>query len=330
MGKKLRRALWVFAFCLLWAFQAGAAEMGTVTASALTLRAGPGTDYGIVFEIPFGSRLEILEYIDGWYKVLYDETVGAYVSARYVRLDIPSGGIPSATQPLLPSATASPGSGLVAAGNNPAYPMVMKVGDSGNSVIDLQTTLDAMGYPVTIDGVFGEGTLQAVMQLQSAWGLEADGVVGAQTRRMVGGSGSGKVEFLDWWKGGNLAYARFAVATVTDVRTGRSFQITRYGGDNHYDCEPASAQDAQTILSIYGGQYSWNRRPVWVTVNGRVLCGSMNGMPHEGQHNQNNNFNGHFCLHLYNSRTHGSNQVDPDHAACVREAWEKRGNYTAP
>ena len=60
-------------------------------------------------------------------------------------------------------------------------PMV-RMGDSSDAVTTLQTELNAQGYDCgEVDGVFGQNTLNAVMAFQTAKGLTADGVVGAQT-----------------------------------------------------------------------------------------------------------------------------------------------------
>ena len=60
-------------------------------------------------------------------------------------------------------------------------PMVA-MGDSGDAVTTLQTELNAQGYACgEVDGVFGQNTLNAVIAFQTANGLDADGVVGAQT-----------------------------------------------------------------------------------------------------------------------------------------------------
>ena len=60
-------------------------------------------------------------------------------------------------------------------------PMVA-FGDSGDAVTTLQTELNAQGYDCgEVDGIFGQNTLNAVMAFQTANGLDADGVVGAQT-----------------------------------------------------------------------------------------------------------------------------------------------------
>src|SRR5262245_26350391 len=48
-------------------------------------------------------------------------------------------------------------------------------------VVMLQEMLKLAGYPVTVDGVFGSGTDEAVRRYQKANNLMVDGVVGQQT-----------------------------------------------------------------------------------------------------------------------------------------------------
>ena len=71
------------------------------------------------------------------------------------------------------------------------------------------------------------------------------------------------------------------------------------------------------MKSIYGGSWSWNRRPILVKYNGHVYAASMNGMPHGTTTITNNNFPGHFCIHFYGSKTHGTKRVDATHQNCV-------------
>ncbi len=131
-------------------------------------------------------------------------------------------------------------------------------------------------------------------------------------------------EMADWWTVVDGAFPRKTKATVTDIDTGITFQVYRYGGTNHVDAEPVTAADTAKMKAVYGGQWSWSRRAVMVSVNGRVFAGSMNGMPHGGQDILNNNFEGQFCIHFLNSRTHGTNRVDEAHQAAIRKA----ANYT--
>lgn len=57
----------------------------------------------------------------------------------------------------------------------------MKFGDKSDHVKSMQKALNAVGYPVTIDGEFGTETELAVKLLQEKNGLVADGVVGPKT-----------------------------------------------------------------------------------------------------------------------------------------------------
>ena len=56
----------------------------------------------------------------------------------------------------------------------------------GDDVRAVQMALGRSGYPVVVDGVYGPGTERAVKQFQARRGLVADGVVGAQTRAVLG------------------------------------------------------------------------------------------------------------------------------------------------
>jgi hypothetical protein len=60
-------------------------------------------------------------------------------------------------------------------------PVVLKRGDRGASVRQLQSTLG-----ITADGVFGSQTERAVKRFQKRKGLTVDGVVGPQTRDALG------------------------------------------------------------------------------------------------------------------------------------------------
>ena len=94
----------------------------------------------------------------------------------------------------------------------------------------------------------------------------------------------------------------------------------RWSGVNHLDAEPATAEDAATMKSIYGSSWSWSRRPILILYKNKVYAASMNGMPHGTTTIDNNNFDGHFCIHFKNSKTHGTNVVDAAHQAAVEKA----------
>jgi hypothetical protein len=111
-----------------------------------------------------------------------------------------------------------------------------------------------------------------------------------------------------------------------------------------------TAEDTAVMKKIYGGQWSWSRRPIIVTVDNNVrIAASMAGMPHAGLDNQpkniyinsrsggygygqnldtikDNNMNGHFDIHFLGSRTHSSNIVESNHQNAVKKAaeWAKK------
>lgn len=57
----------------------------------------------------------------------------------------------------------------------------LRRGDKGEAVKELQTMLASHGSALTIDGIFGSGTLSAVKAFQKRMGLVVDGVVGPKT-----------------------------------------------------------------------------------------------------------------------------------------------------
>ena len=163
----------------------------------------------------------------------------------------------------------------------------------------------------------------SVNDIRAANNISGDTIRAGQSLRIPGNGGNNinqqSVEALSWGQVNRL-FPRNSTATVTDVQTGLSFRIKRLYGSNHADVEPLTAQDTNVMRRIYGGSWSWDRRAVIVNINGRLIAGSINGVPHGGQSINNNNFNGHFCLHFEGSRTHGNNRLDSEHQNMVRRA----------
>ncbi len=203
-------------------------------------------------------------------------------------------------------------------------------GDTGDAVKKVQKRLQKLGYySGTIDGDYGNGTKSAVKAFQNRNGLKTSGEVNSATLKKLNSSdakkasssdsGGMKTERLDWFNGGKNKIPKGAIFQVKDIRTGKVFTVKRWSGYNHIDAEPKTASDTKIMKSIYG-HWSWRRRPVLVKYNGHVYAASMNGMPHGTSTISGNNFDGHFCIHFYKSKTHGSGKVDDMHQNCVREA----------
>lgn len=63
---------------------------------------------------------------------------------------------------------------------------LLRRGDSGDDVLELQRRLGRAGFPLALDGQFGPATERAVRAFQSRVGLVADGRVGPKTDLMLG------------------------------------------------------------------------------------------------------------------------------------------------
>jgi peptidoglycan hydrolase-like protein with peptidoglycan-binding domain len=235
---------------------------------------------------------------------------------------------------------------------------VLKFGMRGDSVYTLQKNLKNLGYmTVAPTGYYGELTEAAVKKLQKQHGCTVDGIAGRNTfsliDKLIGEKGSaasrGKPDsdgyMMPWFGKAENFFKIGKTAEVIDIETGLSFEIKRTYGYNHADCETLTADDTKIMKEIYGGEWSWNRRAVIVTVDGVNIAASMAGMPHAGLDRyaknkrissrsggygagsnldavKDNNMDGVFDLHFYKSKTHGTNRVDENHQKAVKKAAE--------
>jgi len=250
---------------------------------------------------------------------------------------------------------------------------VLKVGTESNQVQLIQEVLKAETYyQGEIDGIFGLDTKGAVIAYQRAHELMADGIVGKQTlthmfelseeheheheveervetsETVVSRGNDGRSvpfgAYLDWWKDikGKLIVPDDEVM-IRDFETGRTFYVVAIAGSNHMDVEALTYDDAQIIQELWGGDYSWARRPVIAYLDGQAVAGSLNGMPHAGRDDKpykeyvsnrsvgfgygynydkvkGNDFEGVICLHFKNSLLHKNRVKDTKHQAAVRKA----------
>ncbi len=279
----------------------------------VNLRGGASESSYVITTISAGHPVRIRQMVGEWYFVSYEGNAG-FVRRDMVTLSNMSGIGGSAT--------------------------LLKYGMEGSEVKKLQQELYRRNFisQASVTGYYGAKTREAIKDFQKAAKLSgADGVAGPETlnilydrtngikktiAQMISSRDiKGMVRMIDWFNGGNNLVSRNGgIATVTDVKTGKSFKIRRSGGTKHMDVHPASASDTAVMRSIVGG-WTWARRAIWLTVNGRVYAASMNCMPHSPDPSRSDNFPGHFCIHLKNSRTHGGNRVDPDHQACIQRAF---------
>ena len=222
----------------------------------------------------------------------------------------------------------------------------------GEDVKSLQQALRKLGYypeSKSITGRYGTGTAEAVRQFQLDHNITADAKAGPKTQTAIyaklNSSASTPPAYgLDGTAYYNVDYFEYkdkiksawgsGKATVYDITSGRSWNIVLQSAGNHFDVEPATADDTAVMCAAYGvgsaleltdDNGHWKRRPVLLTIGKSTFCGSMYGVVHGSQKVTNNNYPGQFCIHLKNSKTHGSDHVDDDHQAAIAKAvtWVK-------
>ncbi|WP_134699076.1 hypothetical protein [Ammoniphilus sp. YIM 78166] len=122
------------------------------------------------------------------------------------------------------------------------------------------------------------------------------------------------------WREAERMLPRKGYAEVVDVETGLRFHVQRRAGSQHADVQPLTAEDTKIMKKIYNGKWSWKRRAILVRTDGKILAGSMHGMPHGGGAITWNEFPGHFCIHFKDSTTHRRDTPDPGHDLMISKA----------
>lgn len=233
---------------------------------------------------------------------------------------------------------------------------VYKNGSRGYTVQLIQEAMDKAGYFKygSYTSYYGSVTEAAVKAFQVANGLEDDGIVGPATARKIEAmefidkpvSRSSKSrkygEYLDWWTEVIPTIDRNkTIFEVKDFYTGISFNVKVTGGTNHADIEALTKDDSEKMKAAWGGEFSWERRPVLVYHGDRVIAASMANMPHAGLDSEpsrvwvsnrsdgygsgynydsvkNNAMNGHVDLHFNNSTRHMDGKQDSRHQAAIK------------
>jgi len=232
-------------------------------------------------------------------------------------------------------------------------------GDRHQDVVLLQKALVEEGFLQTDEytDYYGPETEAAVLQFQEANNLKADGVAGMETiAKMIQKGYVNQVqvvsrqsserrfgEYRTWNSVMEMIDKGRTVFLIEDFNTGQTFQMLAAYGGVHSDVEPLTKNDAHIIKTLWGGEYSWVRRPVLVHFDGHVIAASLNGMPHAGMDNmpegqyidarsggfgygynfdsvKGNDFDGHLCLHFKDSKLHANRKVDSKHQKNVRIA----------
>lgn len=286
---------------------------GTRTAYVLydgvSLYGGPAENSYTVSKLYVGQAVKIRSITGEWFYVVAGEEYG-YVNASKLTVSRPG---------------------------SSSLEVLLRMGMEGDDVKKLQEELSDRGFLslANITGYYGTETRKAVASFQEACGFISDGIAGDDTITAIYDPNNkvthetaqynrvkGTVELLDWFKGGSDWLHKGAYFVVTDVKTGLSFNVRRFGGWYHADSEPVTAADTAVMKRIAGGRWSWDRRAIWVTYKGKTVAASMHCMPHMANPTSSNNFDGHFCIHLFNSKVHANSKECPRHQSCVMKAYE--------
>lgn len=238
--------------------------------------------------------------------------------------------------------------------------LLLKTGMQNQNVMLLQNNLKELGYFYTNPtGYYGSITKKSVLDFQKANNLLADGAAGKNTIHKLNslntkpiasvtrGSSSSAYNWT-WFSKIQYTIPRGSTFEVLDIYSGKSFKAKRTYGSNHIDAETINEYETSIFKSIFGGNWSWNKRPIVVSYNGISLPASMAGMPHAGNDNapsaayttwrsdgygpgtnldaiKNNGMNGVFDIHFTGSRTHSSNRVDNVHQNNIKIAQKYIG-----
>jgi len=160
----------------------GCAIIGFTSAATAQLVLQVGDSGTVVSELQ--DRLRALGCFDGATTGFFgSQTRDAVIRCQQQRGITPDGVVGAETYRALGLGNPSPGTGSAQFGDQ------LQLGDRGPGVQELQTQLQARGYYYgVIDGVFGQDTQSAVLQLQRDRGLPQTGVVDAEVYAVLGGS----------------------------------------------------------------------------------------------------------------------------------------------
>ena len=295
-----------------------------------------------------------------WYKIEYSGET-CYIMVKYCRVmtDAEYAAYQGAVQQAAITATPDPIDMSDMALTNTTKVIVRATGEAkgkqlallykANQVCTLLGATNVSGgytwYNVRVNSVTGwiRGDLLRILTKSEAAVYNQTGTTASNN----GGNGAGssvngvilyKPELIDWYTGGiQSIFYKGCVAILTDVKTGISLQVRRWSGGAHADVEPLTAADTAAFCRIYGvtkaqeisDRNLYQRRSVLLTVAGHSYAASIYGVPHnypDGDTIPDNAFNGQFCIHFVNSKTHGSTSspahVDSDHQKAIMYAYE--------
>lgn len=236
------------------------------------------------------------------------------------------------------SSSSGSDNGSSSSGSGSSTYVTLRVGSTGSDVKRLQQALKDLNYSVgSVDGVYGNGTADAVTAFQKRNSLTADGVAGAFTQSKLysgsakaadsssdsSGSSSGgsssdgpsssgdsdagkadgpstsQVKLLHWFNEVKPSIKAGQYITIFDPATNLQWTLRLYSLGRHADSEPKTQADTDIMFKAFGYTNTWTPKPVYVKLpSGTWTLASMHNVPHLTGSIKDNGFDGHLCVHF--------------------------------
>jgi len=116
------------------------------------------------------------------------------------------------------------------------------------------------------------------------------------------------VEMLHWDEISQII-PLFTSFQIFDIGTGIVYNAASLSNGNHADVEPVTPLDTFLLFESFGGEQTWEARPVWVIVGERAFAAAIHSMPHDIYTIEDNGMDGHICLHFFVSTNHIRNEA---------------------
>ncbi len=212
---------------------------------------------------------------------------------------------------------------------------------AGDDVFSLQSRLYDLGYVAfRATGRYRGMTEAGILYFQSTNGLPADGICGQSTwdklytpdalrqpinpnfKRVYGPTTTVYEEFgeLTEWNEIDGIFPVGKTATVYDYKTSTSFKVQRNGGTNHADVEVLTSADHDAFLKCFGGEYTWEKRPMIIEIDGILYACSVMGSPNSNDQIEGNGMPGAVDMYFHASASDIGGIGDAEHSSFVLQA----------
>ncbi len=271
------------------------------TNTRVNLRKSASTDSAILSTLNSGAAVTMISYdAKGWSKVKVNGAEG-YIKSEYLTASA--------------SASTATATSAAAATTSETYRTSTRVNLRKSASTDsaILSTLNA-GTVVTMISYDAKNWSKVKVN-------GSEGYIKSEYVTTGSVTAASSVELLDWSEVKTI-FKTYTPAKVYDVRSGKVYYVQSFSNGSHADVETLTKEDTAIMKETFGGVWSWAVRPVWVTINGHTIAGSINGQPHATGTISGNNMDGQVCIHFRGSTTHnGNTSFAAEHQRGVTEAW---------